>query len=446
MTLKEWLSFGGNEIANNARIYGYARSVGCVGYLKRGGCPTLVDALGDLPYDYENITAAPWYDATQADVSGRFLGVFVLDISGLLDSTRETQVVQNTRGGGQIGAIRRATRESRVKALVLAIGSDALAYGRAWLDRVLSPGACGQHGDTCGVSDVAFFTTCPPPRGDLTPEQYDEALHPLRRYLHDVAVTSGPFTTDESNNGRVYIENVEWTFTSERPWVYGQERSVDLPSVPSTVVADVPLNLARYPSAELSSGTVLLATNLNTNPSLETNTTGWGAASSVVTGTDPAPYRTGGSSTEKAGHGTTSYRARILGNGSTEVAASRCLLWAQCNVTVAPVAGQRFSAGMWVAVTRASGDVVTPIHRVSVWVEWFNSGGTSLGPALEYGVLDPADYATGGYFSISKLQAPAGAVTAQLRARADIGWRSSATPANNTDFRLYADMATLTTP
>ncbi len=446
MTLKEWLSFGGNEVANNARAFGYARTAGCAGWIVRAGCPTLQAALGDQPYTYENISLAPWYDSTIADVSSRFFGVYVLDIAGLMDSTREAQVVQSAGSGGQIGTMRRGTKETRVRAFLLARGSDAMEYGRAWLDRVLSPGACGQHGVSCGVTDAMVLTTCPPARDGYTDEEYDALLAPLERFIHDAAVTSGPFLVEEASDGHIFSETVEWTITSERPWIYGRARALELPSVPSTVVADVPVNLARYPSAEVDSGTVLLATNLNTNPSVETNTTGWGVGTTIISGADVSPYRTGQASTTKAGNGTTSYLGRILGNGSTE-ANGRTRLFVRSDTTIAPATGQRFSAGLWIACNILAGGTSSVIHEVHAYLEWLDSGGTVIsGTSVIFATMDPADYTNGAYYSVSGLQAPAGAVTARLQARADVTWRSSATPANNSDIRLYADMATLTTP
>lgn len=445
MTLKEWLSFGGNEVANNSRAFGYARSAGCAGWITRQGCATLQEALGDALYVYANITEAPWYDPALPDVSARFYGVYILDFSGLADSTREAQVTQSVRAGGQIGKVRRGTKETKVKAFLLARGDDAITYGRSWLDRVLSPSACGQHGESCGVTDVAFFDTCPPERGEQSDEEYEASLIPIRRYLHDVAVTSGPFTVEEASEGGICSQVVEWTFTSERPWVYGQTRSVELPTIRSSVTADVPRNLAKYPSAELTSGTVLLGTNLSTNPSVETGTTGWAAASNIVSGSDPAPYRTGVQSNDKAGAGTYSFRARILGNGSTEVASSRSYLYINHDVSLTSVgAGQRVSGHIWAAASINAGAGVSTIHEVRARIEWRNAS-SALG-TTEMGILDPADFVAGSDFWATSIVPPAGATIARLQVVADVTWRSSATAANNSDIRIYADKATLSNP
>lgn len=448
MTYDGWLSFGGNEVANDPRALGYSMTSPCRGWLRgEHACSTLVDALEDVPYVYANISQAPWYDPTLPEVSSRFYGVTILELTGLLDSTRTAQVTENAGDGGTIGLSRRGTRSTRVRAFLLAEGADAMEYGRAWLDAALSPGACGQHGTQCGVTDLEFFSTCPPSPDDFaTEDAYFAAVDELRRYLHDVAVTSGPFTISEQESRGVIGQEVEWTFTSERPWVYGKTQDVALPSVASSVVTDIPLNLAKYPSAELSSGTVLLGTNYSENPSLETVSTLWGVDQVLISGSSAGPYLTGGTSSEKAGSGTFSYRGRILGNGSTEVASSRSWLYINHTISLpAYVAGRRFSAGAWAAIAIAAGAAVSVINKVEVRIQFLNSTPAIVGDVL-VGTLDPAAYANGEFLSLSKIVPPASAVTARLQIRADVTWRSSATPANNSDIRLYADMATLTAP
>lgn len=448
MTLKEWLSFGGNEVANNPRAFGYARSAGCAGWFTRQGCPTLWEALGDLPYDYANISEAPWYDATLADVSSRFFGVYVLDISGLLDSTRSAQVTQNTGDGGQIGSIRRATKESKVKAFLLARGSDAMDYGRAWLDRVLSPGACGQHGEMCGVSDVEFLTTCPPSREGYSDDEYDDLLRPMQRYLHDVAVTSGPFTVEEASDGRIFSEVVEWTFTSERPWVYGRIRDVDLPSVPSSVVADVPVNLAAYPSAELTSGTPLLGTNLMTNPSLETNSTNWSGGATTGSGSSVASFYTGARVTgERAAQGTASWRARILGSGAAAAAGvAEIYSVAYASLSAVPVGG-RVSVTAWGYFEKLDTAPGTVLNRIRALARFRNSGGGTVQDVTIGSTTDPDDF-PGYTFSMAGIEIPAGAVDVQVLVLGLADWVSAASAgaALNSDVRLYADAVAVTTP
>ncbi len=164
MTYDGWLKFGGTEIANNPRAFGYARTAGCAGWLVYSGCDTLEDALGDLAYVYSNVTEAPWYDSANPEVSSRFYGVYITDLSGIEDSTRQVQTVESAGSGGLVGHTRRAMKRARVRATLLARGDDAMEYGRAWLDRVLSETACGQHGARCGTTDLEFLASCPPVR------------------------------------------------------------------------------------------------------------------------------------------------------------------------------------------------------------------------------------------------------------------------------------------
>jgi hypothetical protein len=182
MAFEEWLALGGNEIINNARTVGYAKTASCpMGWFKIRPCDTLLAAtlIGafarddvqsvegegtSTDYRATAIQGAPWYDPILPDVSGRFYGAFGLSVTGIEDSTREAGVTQNLGDGGVIGRVRKAPREVRVVALLAGEGQDALEYGMGWLNAALDPNACGQHGDACGTADLAFFSTCPPPR------------------------------------------------------------------------------------------------------------------------------------------------------------------------------------------------------------------------------------------------------------------------------------------
>lgn len=87
-----------------------------------------------------------------------------------------------------------------------------------------------------------------------TDEEYAAVVDSLRRFVHDIAVTSGPLDVEEFEPSRgFYGKTIEFTITSERAWVYGLTKTLTLaPTLPS-VVQDTPYNLIPYPSAELTS-------------------------------------------------------------------------------------------------------------------------------------------------------------------------------------------------
>jgi hypothetical protein len=182
-----YLAMGGTELINNERSRGYVQTTGCpLWWFKGPACDTLADYLGVDPdhqegasFTADQITTAPWFDPAQPELSTRFYGAFAITFKGFLDSTRTAQVTENVTDGGRIGLTRRNTRSVTVQALLTADGQDALDYGVAWLSAALDPGSCGQHGDTCGTSDLTFLADCPPPRQDIS--------------------TPGPWTLAQSN-------------------------------------------------------------------------------------------------------------------------------------------------------------------------------------------------------------------------------------------------------
>ena len=166
MVYEGYTSFGGNEIVNSERTRGYAETFDCpVNWFVGDECEGLGEALGHADYVAGNIPLAPWYDISLPDLSGRFLGVHGISLSGLNSSTRSADITEGISDGGVIGRTRKGARSVRARAILTAKGRDALDYGISWLSSALDPGACGQHGSECGTTDMEFFTECPPARG-----------------------------------------------------------------------------------------------------------------------------------------------------------------------------------------------------------------------------------------------------------------------------------------
>src|SRR5690606_33808882 len=164
---------GSTEIVNSERIRGFAASSDCyLSWLQGPKCESLQDALGDEPYEMSNMPLAPWFDQSLPDLSGRFLGVYGLSISGLNSSTRSADSTEGIEDGGTLGRTRKSMMSARGRPTLLAEGRDALDYGVSWLNAALDPDACGQHGSGCGTTDMEFLTDCPPERG--TVREYTE--------------------------------------------------------------------------------------------------------------------------------------------------------------------------------------------------------------------------------------------------------------------------------
>jgi len=612
MAYEGWFRLGGNEIVNNERARGYSQTAACpMFWLKGPRCDTLRDALGDAPYVHGNIPDAPWYDLSMPDVSSRFYGVFALSAVGLKDSTRSASVTESIDDGAQIGRTRKGSRQVRIRAILLARGSDALEYGTAWLNASLDPGACGQHGTGCGTTDLEYLAACPPPRGTVsgqtwaesrrnlfpnpavasldgfsentgqvsmtytgtaarftftttsaigitvtgyipavgesvrylvrarasrtiqarqrvraangplvelttawqwfdlstnagsgsanqsgllvaagvgapgdwveidrvliarapdigdwfsgnsaevpprryswlgapddsvsieetqqpferaeTDEEYDARVAPLRRFLHNVAVTSGPYERELMNVGDFYGQVFEWTVTAGRPWVYSATRDVDLPVTPTIVIQDTPYNLVPYPSAELAGADVTAATNFSANPSVETNATGWvsGASAGVTAGMLTSGRVTG----ELQAVGTSSFRVVFTATGTGTTGG----FYAQQEVDLtARPAGARVSINCWAAELLMAGTPVrTPIELTAYW------RATAGGATLRQDALGTIPV-NGGALSVKSLEPPAGANFVLVRAMARFtSWTA------DTVLRLYVDALAVTVP
>ena len=642
MTHDGYLAFGGNEVINSERVRGYSQTANCpMFWLKGAPCSTLSEAVGDFEYNYQDIASAPWYDSTAAEISTRFFGAYGLEISGVEDSTRVASVTEGIDDGGMIGRARRATRNVKVRTLLLGQGQDAVEYGMSWLSRVLDPDGCGQLSEDCGTAEMTVFSSCPPERrmvpgytewvesrrnlvtnpimansstgwaafsGTLTPsanglgvtvnnsgttpvlyqspraagqagqkyfgsinvraeggsavtmflrvltnstgnptisesahvelapgesvslhalpsiaapagttqvflqvwaedilsgqtlwisdalltpsdgfspyfdgsspsselvlyswtgtagasisieqtrtstmvpetdEAYQERVNETRRYMRNTGTISGPFKINEIESNGFWAYEAQFVLAGG-PSILGVTKALELGPTLPTVIQDVPYNLVPYPSAELAAGSIVTATNLSTNPSVEVNATGWVGESSSVSGTSPAAFVTSGRSTDiGAGGSSASFRTRLLGNnGSTPVNASVALLDALQDVAIPAGTNRRISLNIWVAALILNGSSPgTLINGVSVTVEFFN-GVTSLAPAQTLASASPAEFG-GRAYSSTKLLVPATATKVRVRGRANVTWTSSATAAQNSDIRLYADALTVSIP
>lgn len=154
-----WFSFGGTEIINAERVEAYVAHQ--IPELEMrpsqlGSNADLHRAVGDAPYESPLVDDAPWVDRSTPDTLG-FYGVYPLDVSGLNDSTRRSDVVEAIVNGGSAGAPRHSSREIRFRALLVARDQAALEEGMTWLSAALNPPGCGVGN---GV-DLCYFKARP---------------------------------------------------------------------------------------------------------------------------------------------------------------------------------------------------------------------------------------------------------------------------------------------
>lgn len=428
-----YFSLGGNEVGNSARAIGYQRTADCpIGWIRDkdcGGIQSMVDDQG--AYIYSRINEAPWYDTDDPDLSSRFLGLYVIEMQGVSDSTRSAVVTEKITDGAQVSGYRHTSRQVRVRALLTGDGMDALEYGMTWLRNVLEPNACGVHGGDCGASDFQFFVDCPPEWDQIEPiEDYWDTNAKLRRVLHTVTCISGPLVQEQkvSSDKRHYAYIVEFTLLAAVPFVYGATRDIDVPPITPTIVQDVAYNLLTHPSAELASGLALVQTNLSTNPSVETDATGW-AATSDGTAITNAMLTSGRVTGELAAVGVASYRVVFTATG----AGTNGWFGAQQQVTIPTTAGLRFSINMWAAEVLMTGSPVR--GDLDIFAYWRN--GTTNLRTDDLGSVP----INGGALSTPNIAPPATADNVVVRAIARMtSWSSGNV------VRLYADALAVTNP
>lgn len=260
-------------------------------------------------------------------------------------------------------------------------------------------------------------------------EEYLFEVNKVRRFLHDVAAISGPHIVEEFQSGPHWAYLVEYVLVAGNPYVFGATNRLDLPPRLPVVVADIPFNLVEYPSAELSEGTIVVATNYSLNPSVEVNATGWNTASD---GVGISAGITSGRTTELSSAGAASFRALFTAPGAS-TAPGWFAVQQEVTLPHAAIAGERYSVNMWAARSVQAGAPVFGDFEVRVL--WRNAGAT-LGSTT----VDFIEGESGGV--TAKGLAPAiGATTALVRAVCFIeSWNAG------TIVRLYGDALAVTVP
>lgn len=225
--LSDYLSVGGVEIANSARLREYLRTVGSP--LDSGtdicACGALTaDILGDQPYTTPDDpdSPAPWYDPDDP-ASGEFAGLLILDMEGIDDFPVARTVTTAVTGGGSLGPARIQPREITITGILLGATCCGTDFGLRFLAQALQ----GCTGSACGGDCVTMYDCCP--GDDMTPEQFN-AAH--RRTFRRVALTDGPRVTGRTGDGHcgggrcstgADIITVEFTLTAATPWAYTDE-------------------------------------------------------------------------------------------------------------------------------------------------------------------------------------------------------------------------------
>jgi hypothetical protein len=236
--LTDYLSVGGIEIINTARLRAYLATVGSPltsGADEVCGCDTIThETFEHLPYTTPDDPAspAPWYDPDVPE-SAEFVGFLPLSFDGIDDYPVRRTVTNAVMGGGALGPARIQPRTITVTGILLGATCCAVEYGLHWLAEALQ----GCTGSACGGDCVEMFKCCP--GGEETPQEF---LARYRRTYRRVALVEGPTVTARNGDGSCAagqcsrgadILTVEFVLTAATPWAWTDEVPALSVSVPT---------------------------------------------------------------------------------------------------------------------------------------------------------------------------------------------------------------------
>lgn len=175
---REWMKYGASEVVNNLRVVSYIRNgmtpVGAI-IGDCSDCPSIPEAL-EVPtgaYRTPALDGAPWVSPRDADTLD-FLGVHVVEVTGLEGSTTVATIEEKLGDGGVLGTRRAESRTISVTADVVGRTPEGASAGLEWLEAVLHP-PCAE-GTDCTGDTLSLFSTCPQTcEGTIDPDSPWEA-------------------------------------------------------------------------------------------------------------------------------------------------------------------------------------------------------------------------------------------------------------------------------
>ncbi|MFB6872300.1 hypothetical protein [Streptomyces sp. NPDC056323] len=229
----DYMSLGGIELFNSARLAAYLESVGSpLDSVGTCGCPTFdAEHVGDDLYTTPWDDEAPWWDEDVPE-SADFAGLLVLSVDGMDDHPVTRSVTGSVTGGAAIGKPRVQARTITVTAVLLGATCCGAAYGLRWLAQALA--GCT---DGCGGDCLTVYNCCPPE--DEDPDEFTERH---RRTLRRVALVDGPRVIDRNGDGctgsgacqnGADLLTVEFVLVAGTPWLWADPVPVIIAPVPN---------------------------------------------------------------------------------------------------------------------------------------------------------------------------------------------------------------------
>lgn len=162
MAWEGFFTYAGTEIINAARVEAYAEQAGLPFFqpiYKNASLPLLLEGLPRYTSALQD--DAPWVDPDIPE-SYEFFGVYPLEVSGIEDSTRSSEVVESTKDGGVPGRLRHGTKAVVFNVVLIASTEEGAEYGFRWLKQALLGSPCGDSANSpCNGADLCYLSAQP---------------------------------------------------------------------------------------------------------------------------------------------------------------------------------------------------------------------------------------------------------------------------------------------
>jgi len=215
MSFHGYLSLGGNELLNSARVAAYAQALGITA-ISCQSCELLPRVLGDAPYTSPDQDDAPWWDPSVV-ASKDFAGVLGVEIVGLDNPVNNREVVTLAGDGAAMSPVRRKPREILVRGYLFARTDCGLSYARSWLAAAVRGGSCGLP---CVGDDLCYLACCPTDCPEPGVDEDDTCGDAEWRTLYNVGVTDGPVPKSLARVSGGFMQEIEFTLTAGNPFIY----------------------------------------------------------------------------------------------------------------------------------------------------------------------------------------------------------------------------------
>jgi len=279
-----WCEFDGTEIINVERTETY---VADMPWFKRTYGTDALETVFNTSYNTPLVDDAPWTDPDRME-SYDFYGVYPLAVEGIENSTRESNVIQYIRDGGNPGRLRHGTKSIVFNTVLMGASECAVEYGFNWLKSALLGAPCSSNGTTrCNGSSLSYFSCEPvvnpddPAYPDLTEPVYailDGGTEPTAPSQLLVSDSFNRFDNDETlgmaetgqtwESERVTINGGIFGIDANRAQLFDGIGSAYVSAVVETESTDVTIEVLITASSDLNRGIRLRSSGPDTGLSV----------------------------------------------------------------------------------------------------------------------------------------------------------------------------------